>query len=166
VLGLPMLVATLLLGLGIRQVQSWEHEREAAAFKQEVDATTNAVRLRLQGYLAALESLRGVYEASDTVERDEFRRAGKHWLEQLKGIQALGWDERLNVDRLAEFEQAQKREGLTGYHVFDLPARTPPLGPDVVALALHRTHGGQRTRPGLQRAVTRHHSAGLPALRH
>ncbi len=134
VVGLPLLVATLLLGLGIRQVQNWEHEREAAAFKQEVDATTTAVRLRLQGYLAALESLRGVYEASDSVERDEFRRAGKHWLEQLKGIQALGWDERLSIDRLDVFEQAQRHEGVEGYRVFDLPSRQAPQGPDIVAL--------------------------------
>jgi signal transduction histidine kinase/ActR/RegA family two-component response regulator len=158
VLGLTMLVATLLLGLGIRQVQSWEHEREAAAFKQEVDATTNAVRLRLQGYMAALESLRGVYEASDTVERDEFRRAGKHWLQQLKGIQALGWDERLHINRLKEFEEAQQREGLTNYRVFDLPSRKPPQGPDVVALRFIEPMEGNERALGynvLSRAFTR-----------
>jgi signal transduction histidine kinase/ActR/RegA family two-component response regulator len=158
VLGLPMLAATLLLGLGIRQVQSWEHEREAAAFKQEVDATTNAVRLRLQGYLAALESLRGVYEASDTVERDEFRRAAKHWLEQLKGTQAMGWDERLNITRLDEFEQAQQREGLLSYKVYDLPGRTPPKGPNIVALRFIEPMEGNEKALGynvLSRNITR-----------
>ena len=158
VLGLPKLVATLLLGLGIRQIQSWEHEREAAAFKQEVDATTNAVRLRLQGYLAALESLRGVYEASDTVERDEFRRAAKHWLEQLKGTQAMGWEERVNIARLDVFEQAQQGEGVSNYKVYDMPGRTPPKGPDIVALRFIEPLEGNEKALGynvLSRGITR-----------
>lgn len=77
VVGIPMLAASLLLGLSIRQVQQWEQEREAAAFRQQVDATVNGVRLSLNSYMAALDAVRGLYDASDKVEREEFRRASQ-----------------------------------------------------------------------------------------
>src|SRR5690606_34101291 len=110
VLGVPLIVATVLLGLGIRQIEDWDHEREAAAFRQHADATANSARLRLNGYLLALDSMRGLYDASDIVERDEFRRASGHWLSQLPGTQAMGWHERLATSRLATFEAMQRAE--------------------------------------------------------
>ena len=149
VLGVPMLVSILLLGLGIRQIQSWDQEREAAAFRQQAESTSNAMRLRLNGYLAALESLRGIYDASDSVERDEFRRATGPWLRQLPGTQALGWEERMHVDRVATFEMAQQAEGVRDYRVHDLPGRTPPQGPEVVAVRFVEPLEGNERALGL-----------------
>jgi signal transduction histidine kinase/ActR/RegA family two-component response regulator/sensor domain CHASE-containing protein len=134
VVGVPLLVATVLLGLGISLIQSWESQRESAEFRQQAQATANAVRLRLNGYLTAIEAVRSVYDASDSVERDEFRRATTPWLVQLQGIQGIGWEERLPLGRLPEFEAAQRAEGLPNYRVFDWPDRKPPKGPEVVAL--------------------------------
>ncbi len=158
VVGLPLLAASVLTGLGIRQVQSWEREREAAAFQQQVAATVNAVNLRLNGYLAALESLKGVFEASDSVERGEFKRASHHWLETLKGIQGMGWEERLSIDQLEAFEQQQRQEGVTDYAVYDLPGRTPPKGPDILALRFVEPRVGNERALGfnvLSRDITR-----------
>ncbi len=134
VVGMPLLVATLLLGLGIRQVQIWESQRESAEFRQQTEATANGVRLRLNGYLAAVEAIRSVYDASDSVERDEFRRATAHWVATMQGILAIGWEERLRSDRLAEFEAEQRAEGLVSYQAYDLPGHTRPKGPDILAV--------------------------------
>jgi signal transduction histidine kinase/CheY-like chemotaxis protein/sensor domain CHASE-containing protein len=134
IVGVPLMVATVLLGVGIHMVQSWEEQRESAEFTQQAQATANAVKLRLNGYLAAIEAVRSVYDASDSVERDEFRRATTPWLTQLQGIQGVGWEERLPTVRLQEFEAAQRAEGLPDYRVFDWPNRSAPAGHEVVAM--------------------------------
>jgi len=132
--GIPLLIATVLLALAVRQMQSWRVEREAAVFNQDVAATTNAVNLRLNGYLDALAALNGAFEASNQVTRDEFTRASRYWVSTLKGIQAVGWDERLFIQDLPAFEARQHAEGLAGYKVFDTVQRHPPKGPELVAV--------------------------------
>ncbi len=159
VLGIPLLVASVLMGLGIRQIQSWNHEREAAAFRQHADATANAARLRLNAYLLALDSMRGLYDASDSVERDEFRRASSHWLEQLPGSQAMGWHERLDTNRLPMFEAMQRAEGMSGYRVFDAPKDRPPKAGELVALRFIEPLEGNERAVGLN-------ILSVPAARH
>lgn len=132
--GLPLLIATVLLALGVRQVQLWRVDREAAMFQQDVAATTNAVNLRLNGYLDALAALNGVFDASATVDRDEFGRASRYWIATLKGIQAVGWDERIQASELPAFESQQRAQGLSHYEVFDTPKRLPPVGAELVAV--------------------------------
>jgi signal transduction histidine kinase/CheY-like chemotaxis protein len=132
--GLTLLIAAVLLTLAVRQVQLWRADREAAIFHQDVAATTNAVNLRLNGYLDALAALNGVFVSSDKVERAEFARATRYWLSTLAGVQAMGWDERVPAAQIPAFERAQQAEGALGYKVFDTQARKPPAGGDVVAV--------------------------------
>lgn len=132
--GIPLLIATVLLALGVREVQIWGQEREAAVFDQDVQTTTNAVNLRLNGYRDALAALSGVFQASDEVKRDEFTKASRYWIDSLKGIQAAGWDERLYAADLAVFEARQQQEGLAGYKVFDTHKRLPPSGTELAVV--------------------------------
>jgi signal transduction histidine kinase/ActR/RegA family two-component response regulator/sensor domain CHASE-containing protein len=132
--GLPLLITTVLLALAVRQVQLWRLDRESAIFQQDVAAATNAIKLRLNSYVDALAALNSVFEASTQVERQEFAHASRYWLDNLQGVQALGWDERVRAPQLPFFEQQQQAEGLQGYRVFDAPARQVPQGPEVVAV--------------------------------
>jgi signal transduction histidine kinase/CheY-like chemotaxis protein len=132
--GMPLLCAALMLAMGIRQVQALEQQQEAAEFRQSAEAVASAARLRLNNYLTALEAMRSIYEASEAVERAEFRRAASHWLSHLKGIQGMGWEERVPPGQLAAFEAQQRAEGLPDYTVFDLPGRHAPKTDEVVAL--------------------------------
>ncbi|RZK99934.1 MAG: hypothetical protein EOP36_17560, partial [Rubrivivax sp.] len=134
VLGIPLLVTTLLLGLTIHQVQLWEAEREQSVFDQDVETLTSAVNLRLNGYLDALEALHGLYIGSSEVDRQEFNRASHYWLNTLSGIQAMGWTERLTLEQVPGFESRQHAEGLRGYQVHDTRARLAPQGPEVAAI--------------------------------
>jgi len=134
IVGVPLLVTTLLLGLTIRQVQLWEEERAQAVFDHDVEAVANAVNLRLNGYLNALEALHGLYIASSEVSRQEFRLASTYWLNTLSGIQAMGWTERLTLDQIPSFEGRQHAEGLRQYQIHDTRARLVPKGPEVAAV--------------------------------
>jgi len=132
--GVPLLVTTVMLGLTIHQVQQWEDERAQAVFDHDVEAMANAVNLRLNGYLDALEAMHGLYVASAEVTRPEFKRASAYWLDILPGIQAIGWNERMTLDQVPAFEARQRAEGLSQYTVHDTRARRAPTGPEVAAI--------------------------------
>ena len=117
--GIPLLVATVLLGLGVRQVQIWGVERENAAFQRDANAIAETVQHKFNGYRDALAALAGVFEASETVTRDEFTKASRYWLNSLKGIQAIGWNQRLQASDIAAFEAQQRQEGLPDFKVFN-----------------------------------------------
>ena len=132
VLGIPMVVATVVLGLAIRHVHQWDLERENALFERDVAALSNEVNLRLNSYLDALESLHGVYLASDEVNRHEFAAATDYWIQHLGGIQAIGWAQHVRRQDLASFEAKARREHHPDFRVFDFDERTgqtrPPAG--------------------------------------
>lgn len=134
IVGVPLLVATLLLGLTIHQVQLWEAERERSVFEQDVDTLASAVNLRLNGYLNALEALHGLYIGSSDVSRQEFKLASTYWLSSLAGIQAMGWTERLTPAQLPTFEAREHVAGLKDYKVHDTRARLAPKGPEMAAI--------------------------------
>ncbi|RZI82766.1 MAG: response regulator [Rubrivivax sp.] len=134
VVGVPLLVTTLLLGLAIHQVQRWEEDRAQAVFNQDVEAEASAVNLRLNGYLNALEAMHGLYLASSEVTRQEFKLASAYWLNSLTGIQAMGWGERLRLEQVPAFEKQQQADGVAGYKVHDTRARLAPSNQDIVAI--------------------------------
>jgi signal transduction histidine kinase/ActR/RegA family two-component response regulator len=134
VLGIPLVVTTLLLGVAMRQVQLWESEREAAVFDQGASATANEVRSKLYGYIDALEAMHGVFAASSVVHRDEFQRASTHWIQPQSGVQALGWAESVRAADLPRFQAKQRKEGLPDFQVFNGKARSAPQGRDDLAV--------------------------------
>ena len=134
IVGIPLLVTTLVLGLTIEQVQRWESQRAQAVFDHDVDSVAGAVNLRLNGYLNALESLHGLYVASADVTRQEFQLASTYWLTTLTGIQAMGWSERVEHSQIPAFEAQQRTEGLPDYRVHDTRAQLAPTGHEVAAI--------------------------------
>lgn len=137
VVGIPMAMATVVLGLTIHHIQRWDQEREAALFERDVGTLKNEVALKLNGYLHALEALHGLYQSSEDVSREEFQKASQFWLANLDGIQALGWSTHVERQQLATFEAAQRRVR-PDYKVFDRTdlGRQPiaPKGTEVVAI--------------------------------
>ncbi len=132
--GIPLLVVTVLLALGVRQVQMWSLERENAMFQQDAINTSNAVTLRLSGYRDALAAMAGLFKASEAVTREEFAQASRYWLGNLKGVQAIGWDERLRASDVPAFEATQQQAGLAGYKIYDTPRRLPPGGSELAVV--------------------------------
>lgn len=134
VVGLPLLVTAVVATLVLRQVQIWEEERAQQVFQRDTDGGVFVVEASLRGYLNALESLNGLFVASQSVEAIEFRHAAAYWLRTLPGIQGVGWDERLRAADLAAFEARQQAEGFPGYKVFDTRDRRAPTGEELVAV--------------------------------
>ena len=117
--GLPLVVVTVLMGLGIRQMVELDRERERAAFEREASSLSGAMQARLREPLRALEAINGVFVASQDVTAAEFRRATAAWLQPALGLQALGWNERARRADVPALEARAQAEGLAGYRVFD-----------------------------------------------
>jgi signal transduction histidine kinase/ActR/RegA family two-component response regulator len=147
--GIPLLVLTVLLALGVRQVQIWNVEREEAVFQRDAQATTNAVKLRLTGYRDAMAAMLGLYQASEQVRREEFAKAARYWLGTLKGIQAIGWEERIYAADIPAFEARQLQEGLSNFKVFDTHKRLPPNSPELAVIRFVEPRVGNETALGL-----------------
>ena len=117
--GLPLLVVTLLLGLGIRQVMHLDAARERQAFEREADSAANAVQARLRQPLQALEAMRGLLSETAAPEREVFKRASATWLMSGDGLGALGWNERVARSEVAAFEARERAGGNPDFRVFD-----------------------------------------------
>jgi signal transduction histidine kinase/CheY-like chemotaxis protein len=134
VVGVPLLVTAVVVTLVLRQVQVWEEDRAQRVFHRDTDGGRFVVDASLRGYLNALESLNGLFVASQSVEASEFRHAAAYWLRTLPGIQGIGWDERLKTAEIPSFEARQQADGFPGYKVFDTRDRLPPSGEELVVV--------------------------------
>lgn len=123
--GIPLLVATVLLTLGVRQVQTWGAEREQAAFQRDAKAMADTVQHSFNAYRDALAALSSVFDASESVTRDEFTKTSHYWLASIKGIQAVGWAQRVPASDAAAFEAKQRQEGLQGFQVTNMASQAP-----------------------------------------
>jgi len=132
-LALPLLVAALLMGLGIRHAMQLEVERQRQTFAREADSIANAVRVRLMQPLLALQAMHGLISESAVADRGAFHRASAPWLLGASGLSALGWNERVVSTDVPAFESRERAAGVAGFRVFDHADSgvTIASGPDV-----------------------------------
>ena len=127
-LGLTLMLMTVLLALGIRQVANWDRERVRTAFDRDAASASLVLTAQLREPLQALEALRGVFIASEDVTRAELAIASKAWLAQ-GNLQALGWSERVARADVPAFEAGARADGPASFHVFDR-SDTPAVSDD------------------------------------
>ena len=167
---LPLLAATLLMGLGIRKVIELDAARQRQAFEREAENAAHAIQARLMQPLYALEAMRGLLSEGPIADREAFRRASAPWLVGGSGLRALGWNERVARADLSAFEAREQAGGVAGFHVFDrsgagVPATDPgdvqvirfieplqdnmqALGVNALSIAIARTAIGLAVRGG------------------
>ena len=106
-------------------------ERDRARFENAVQSTGDRVHARLDTYTAMLTGAAGLFDASDGVTRDEFRRYVEHLdpRRRYPGVQGIGFARRLGPgDAAAEAEivaeaRAAAVSGSTPYRVWPEGAR-------------------------------------------
>lgn len=97
------------------------HERdEIHAFEHEADHIEEQIAHRLNVYTHVLQGARGLFEASQAVERDEWRSfvAGWNLEETFPGIQALGYSIVVESENLAAHIEQVRSEGFPAYTVY------------------------------------------------
>jgi len=111
-----LLISLLLTGLAWYYVRHTVEVENRVRFDETVQATQAAVDRRTDAYLNSLFGARGVFLASETVEREEWERyvKGIGTESRLDGMQALGFAERVEPEERSSFAREARGEGLPG----------------------------------------------------
>ncbi len=111
-----LLISLLLTGLAWLYVRDTVEAQNEVRFDEAVRATRAAIERRTDAYLDAMFGARGLFLASESVERPEWGSylGGIEAGERLDGLQALGFAERVTPQERAAYEREAEEEGLPG----------------------------------------------------
>jgi PAS domain S-box-containing protein len=169
--GLPMLLTTLLVGLGVAATMEWDRQRNRADFTRDATSAAQALAGRLREPLLALEGAHGLLKIKPQPTRDEWERATQGFLTEDSPLLALGMSRRVSRDDLARFNAEAVADGLSDYQARDR-TRAGDLRPlpdeDMIAIRLIEPMSRNaaalginiRTIPGARVAVERALSTG------
>ena len=115
-----ILVASLFVTL-----QLWHSARQEAedtlrgVFQARVDEASRRIEQRMLDYEQILAGVRGLFAASDLVERGEFRTfvAALNTEKNFPGVQSVGWVPMISAAQKQAHIAAMRREGFEGYTI-------------------------------------------------
>ena len=118
----------LLLGVGLTAVvfntEQNEHQaRIQAEFESHAAPYVTAIQKGIERNLEVIESIGGLYTASEKVKRQEFREFVQGPLSRHGDIQALSWNELVKDRDRSTFEAAARNLGLAGFQITDKDAQ-------------------------------------------
>ncbi len=119
---LPWLI--LALGLGLTVIL-WRNARQDTArtleaeFQFWVSRIIYSIEARLSNNVQVLRGVTGLFDASENITREEFRRyvEALHLAEHYPGIQGIGFAQFISSDKKAAHEAAIRREGFPDYAI-------------------------------------------------
>ena len=119
---LAAVVAAACIGLAL-SAGTWYAavNREDRLAEEDLKARTNNQALLLQSgirqYVGKIAALHALFEADDSVSRQEFQSFSNALLQDQTAILAMTWLPRVSHDQLAAHEREGAAQGLTGYRV-------------------------------------------------
>jgi signal transduction histidine kinase len=110
-------VALLLTGLAYYYVRQNVEARERARFEEITQAAELAVDRRMNTYIDAMLDGRGLFAASESVTREEWRKyvAGSDLKRRYPGIQAIAYAERVPLEEREAYVKRVREEGFPSY---------------------------------------------------
>lgn len=172
--GLPMLLTTVLVGLGVAATVDWDRQRNRADFTREAGRAAQDLASRLREPLLALEGVHGLLQVKPLPSRDEFARGTRGLLTEDSPLLALGLSLRVARADVERFNAAAAADAFPGgYQARDRTRagdlRVPP-DEDMIAIRLieplARNLGALgvnvRTIPGARAAIEQAATLGRP----
>ena len=126
--GLALAVGLVFTGLGVYWVNDGIQAEARARFGRQVDRLQADVETRLNAPLVGLRGAAGVYAASHSVERAEFRAYvdSTQLLHEFPGVRGFGLLARVQRDDLGRFVGAERGDGAPAFSV-NAPGNAPDL---------------------------------------
>ncbi|MBV6340703.1 CHASE domain-containing protein [Candidatus Magnetobacterium casense] len=109
-----LFVAVVVLFVYVRRL---EEARVRIEFAGKVGVMSNSINESFQNYIDTLESVKGLYEASDKVERHEFKTFVRGILSKHRAIQALSWNPRVSGAERTIIEEAARADGYGDFRI-------------------------------------------------
>ncbi|MEO6407648.1 MAG: CHASE domain-containing protein [Burkholderiaceae bacterium] len=116
--GLPLVMVTALIVLGILQLARWDDERLRMGFESDAAIVSASLANQLLEPVHALEALRGVATVSPRLTRAQVQAAAAPWLRS-GTLHAMGWSVKVARDQFSALEASARAEGYDGFRVFE-----------------------------------------------
>jgi PAS domain S-box-containing protein len=138
--GLPLLLTTLLVGIGVSATLEWERQRQRGEFTRDAANVAQDLASRLREPLLALQGVHAIAQIKPQLTRAEFARVTNGLLNEDSGLIALGVAQRVGRADLERFNAAAAADAFPG----DYEARDrqragdirPPPDEDLLAIRL------------------------------
>jgi len=172
--GLPMLLTTLLVGLGVAVTMEWDRQRNRADFTRDATSAAQDLAGRLREPMLALEAVHGLVKVKPRPTREEFARATSGFLTEDSPLLALGLTLRVARGDVERFNAAAASDAFPGGYQARDRLRAGDLRPladeDMLAIRLieplSRNVGALginvRTIPGARAAIEEAARVGRP----
>ena len=107
---------------GFLFVQNLVWQEERANFRLIADRQGFAIEQLLTRNIETVQSLGGLFDASEVVSRTEFTIFARQLISRVEGVQALSWNPRVSGGRLAHLRRLARREGMREYEFYERDA--------------------------------------------
>ena len=136
-----LLVGLLLTVLGYYQSRQHYHAEARARFDRQAERLVNEVQRQMQQAVYGLKGARGVYAASKSVERAEFRAyvESRQLAVEFPGVLGFGFIQRVQRSDLEAFIAAERADGAP-----DFTVRTTGNAPDLYVIKFVEPLGANR----------------------
>jgi PAS domain S-box-containing protein len=138
--GLPLLLTTLVVGIGVATTMAWDRQSHRAEFTREASAAAQTLDNRLREPLLALQGLHAALKLHPSPTRDAFSRATSGLLGEDSALIALGLARRVPRAEVAAFNRAAASDGFPGGYAVRERGRAGDLNTameeDVVAIRI------------------------------
>ncbi len=126
---LPLLITALLLGAGHFGLDQLEETRARARAQEVMQGVSRAGFTPLPQVILSLEDVGRLFAASDKVTPREFSIFTSRMVQEA-ALRSVDWAPRVAAAETGSFEAMAQRQGMEGYHLFELDAggRPAPLG--------------------------------------
>jgi len=131
-LGVPMLLAGVLLGAAMAVLEQRDTERLRATFERDADRLSSEAEARLRAPLGALQAVHSAALAVGELDAVSLRVAARWWLQQPMALQSLGYSVAVPRSQIAALEATARAEGFAGYRVFEREGISLAAGDDIV----------------------------------
>lgn len=171
-IGLPMLVAMLMTGAAMLELEQRAQQNLRASFERDVDRLASDAQSRLQVPLYALQAMHGVARTQAQLDSQTLNAAASWWLAMPGQLQAIGYGVRVPRLDIERYEFSVRANGLPDYRVIQRDNGSA-LGRDdeVLAIRLVEPVAGNESSlgvnllsiPATREAILKARRTGQPA---
>ena len=97
-----------------------EFNKEQLLFEKQSKQFAYSLDIELQSYITAFHATKGLFKASEKVERKEFHKFAKAILARNYGIKALEWAPRIPNAQRTAYEENARQEGYPDFKITEL----------------------------------------------